>query len=64
MDVNAMVYCGNDKTELTTIQQKATLNVKRVIHRSDTDWYAASAQGPYHILDTQEIKTTWHPVGI
>lgn len=64
MDVNAMVYCGNDLAQLTTIQQKATLNVKRVIHRRDTDWYASTAQGPYHILDTQETKTTWHPVGI
>jgi hypothetical protein len=21
-----------------------------------------NAQSPYHILDTQEIKTTWHPI--
>ena len=22
-----------------------------------------TAQSPYFILDTQEVKTTWHPVG-
>jgi len=21
------------------------------------------AQSPYFILDTQEVKTTWHPIG-
>jgi len=24
----------------------------------------ADAQSPYFILDCQEVKTTWHPVGI
>jgi hypothetical protein len=28
------------------------------------DWSGADAQSPYFILDTQEIKTTWHPVGV
>jgi hypothetical protein len=26
------------------------------------DWYAGQGQSPYFIMDTQEIKTTWHPV--
>ncbi|MBL0339625.1 MAG: aldehyde dehydrogenase family protein [Bacteroidetes bacterium] len=64
MDVNASVYCGNDVAELTTIQTNASLNVKRVIHYSITDWLSPEAQSPYMIMDLQEIKTTWHPVGI
>lgn len=64
MDVNATVYCGNDSTELGTIQTNASLNVKRVIHYSLSDWSSTEAQSPYMILDFQEIKTTWHPVGI
>jgi acyl-CoA reductase-like NAD-dependent aldehyde dehydrogenase len=64
MDVNATVYCGNDTAELTTIQTNASLNVKRVIQYSIDDWNSAEAQSPYMILDFQEIKTTWHPVGL
>ncbi len=64
MDVNATIYCGDDKKEIKTIQENATLNVKRAIIRKEPDWMDESKQGPYYILDTQEIKTTWHPVGI
>ncbi len=64
MDVNAVIYHGQDKSEIKTIQENATSNVKRAIIRKDTDWMQESAQNPYYILDTQEIKTTWHPVGI
>lgn len=63
MDVNAVVYCGTCKAELKTIQEGAALNVKRVVHRPD-DWSLAKNQGPYHILDTLETKTTWHPIGV
>ena len=31
---------------------------------SDEKWDKDSGQGPYHILKTQETKTTWHPVGV
>jgi acyl-CoA reductase-like NAD-dependent aldehyde dehydrogenase len=58
MDVNALVYCGPMSDELTEIQTGAAENVKRVIPREADD------ASPYHILDTQETKTTWHPIGI
>lgn len=64
MDVNATVYCGADPAELTTTRTNAALNVKRVVAYDRTDWFADEAQSPYMILDTQEVKTTWHPVGI
>lgn len=64
MDVNAIIYCGDDKKEIKAVQENATLNVKRAIIHKDTDWMKESSQNPYFILDTQEIKTTWHPVGI
>src|SRR4029453_15321785 len=63
MDVNACIYCGDDLEELKTIRTKAAINVKRVVSYDREDWLAADAQGPYFILDTQEVKTTWHPVG-
>jgi acyl-CoA reductase-like NAD-dependent aldehyde dehydrogenase len=64
MDVNATVCCGDDTTDLAAVRTKAALNVKRVLAYDRADWMTADAQSPYFILDCQEIKTTWHPVGI
>ncbi len=63
MDVNACVYCGSDPAELVLLRSKAADNVKRVITYHHTEWLDETAQGPYMILDTQEVKTTWHPIG-
>ena len=63
MDVNAIVYCDADDRVATDIQDKAADNIKRVISRSETNWTVDAAQHPYLIQDTQEIKTTWHPIG-
>ncbi len=63
MDVNAVVYCDADEGLAGEVQTAAADNVKRVIARVDTDWSAEQAQSPYLIRDTQEVKTTWHPIG-
>jgi len=63
MDVNAVVYCDGDSENGKDIQERAADNIKRVIDRVDTDWSADSAQNPYLIQQTQETKTTWHPIG-
>ena len=62
MDVNATIYCENDTTIQQLISSKATDNLKRVFIYDSVDWYSAEGQSPYFILDTQEIKTTWHPI--
>lgn len=63
MDVNALIYCEDDVATKKLIQEKASLNVKRVILYSDVNWnQEEKAQSPYFIMDTQEIKTTWHPI--
>jgi acyl-CoA reductase-like NAD-dependent aldehyde dehydrogenase len=64
MDVNATIYCGNDVNDRATIRTKAANNVKRAISYDREDWNTDAAQSPYFILDTQEVKTTWHPVGV
>ena len=64
MDVNAVVYCGNNKKHTKSIQENAALNVKRVVLRKNIDWDSDDGQSPYMILDNQEIKTVWHPIGI
>jgi acyl-CoA reductase-like NAD-dependent aldehyde dehydrogenase len=63
MDVNAVVYCDGDAEEARDIQGRAADNIKHVIDRVDIDWDADSSQNPYLIKQTQETKTTWHPIG-
>ncbi len=63
MDVNAVIVCDDDSQVAKDVQYQAADNIKRVIERPDTDWSRAAAQNPYLIKDTQEIKTTWHPIG-
>jgi acyl-CoA reductase-like NAD-dependent aldehyde dehydrogenase len=62
MDVNAAVYCGTDEGVQKEMQQKGAGNVKRVLIYPGVDWLTERGQSPYYILDTQEIKTTWHPI--
>jgi acyl-CoA reductase-like NAD-dependent aldehyde dehydrogenase len=63
MDVNAIVWCDGGKKAAREIQELAAENVKRVIKRVRVDWSQDAAQHPYLIRETQEVKTTWHPVG-
>ncbi len=63
MDVNAVVYCEKDKESQQLIKEKAALNVKRVLLYDSINWEdEEKGQSPYFIIDTQEIKTTWHPI--
>ncbi|MCH8248567.1 MAG: aldehyde dehydrogenase family protein [Proteobacteria bacterium] len=62
MDVNAVIYCDGGKAVAKTVQELAANNIKRVIARSRMDW-SGDAENPYLIRDTQEVKTTWHPIG-
>ena len=63
MDVNAIIYCGVDPGHASMIEKNTALNVKRAINYADQNWINSNAQGPYHIMNSQEIKTTWHPIG-
>jgi delta 1-pyrroline-5-carboxylate dehydrogenase len=66
MDINAIVVAPTvspsaveDKEERTMLDTEATCNLKRVVYRSVAP---SAVEGPYAILDTQEVKTTWHPI--
>ena len=63
MDVNAVVYCDGDAAVAKDVQTAAADNVKRVVSRVGRKWSSGDAQNPYLIRDTQEVKTTWHPIG-
>ncbi|MDH4056347.1 MAG: aldehyde dehydrogenase family protein [Gammaproteobacteria bacterium] len=62
MDVNAVIYCDGSKAVAKSVQTLAADNIKRVIARDRVDW-SGDAENPYLIRDTQEVKTTWHPIG-
>ncbi len=62
MDVNALLYAESDPTVQQMIREKSAVNLKRVHFYDKVNWYTDQGQSPYFIMDTQEIKTTWHPV--
>jgi acyl-CoA reductase-like NAD-dependent aldehyde dehydrogenase len=66
MDVNAIVDGSGDEKLGQELQRGGGFNVKRYVRRNLTakDWRAADAENPYWILDTVEMKTAWHPIGL
>ena len=64
MDVNAVLHAETTRKAVAAIEVQAAENIKRVVARGKRDWLQADGESPYLIRDTQEVKTTWHPVGI
>ena len=63
MGVHALVADGISNATTTELREQCTDNLKRFFRRQH-DWTDPETQNPYLILDTQEIKTTWHPVEV
>ncbi|MGI9532882.1 aldehyde dehydrogenase family protein [Lutimonas sp.] len=64
MDVNAIIYAGNNSEEIKGISELSSENIKRVIIHKKKDWLGDQNESPYFIEKTQEIKTTWHPTKV
>ena len=66
MDVNAIVDASGDEIVGRQLQRGGGVNVKRYVQRSLTGdaWNSEVAENPYWILDTVEMKTAWHPIGL
>ena len=64
MDVNALVLTDLESDVVAELRTAAADNVKRVVRRAPTNWQDAICESPYWILDTLEVKTTWHPIGV
>ncbi|HEX6194057.1 MAG TPA: aldehyde dehydrogenase family protein [Chitinophagaceae bacterium] len=62
MDVNATIYCENDTDTQKMLREKSAMNLKRIYLYNKVNWNENEGQSPYFIMDTQEIKTTWHPI--
>ena len=63
MGVHALIADGIPHDTAAQLQEQCTDNLKRYYRRSH-NWQNPDSQNPYLILDTQEIKTTWHPVEV
>ncbi|PYK71798.1 MAG: aldehyde dehydrogenase [Verrucomicrobia bacterium] len=64
MDVNAIVDASGDDKIGEKLQAGAAINVKRYVRRSILNYFGRDAENPYWILDTVEMKTAWHPIGL
>lgn len=66
MDVNAIVDGAGDAAVSEILRSGSSLNLMRYAARDLTaaEWLSAKADSPYWILDTVEMKTAWHPVGV
>jgi acyl-CoA reductase-like NAD-dependent aldehyde dehydrogenase len=62
MDVNATIYCENNSDVKKMIRERSAVNLKRISFYDTINWFTGEGQSPYFIMDTQEIKTTWHPI--
>ncbi len=64
MDVNAIIYCGDNNNEINDIEKLSVENLKRVTIYKQKNWSDQKNQSPYFIEKCQETKTTWHPTEV
>lgn len=64
MDVNSIAYGNAVGEEIKELEEAASLSVKRTRVYKSVDWNSDDSQHPYLIVDFQETKTTWHPIGL
>lgn len=65
IDVNAFFYTDPEieQTQRKQIEEYGALNLKRINRKAIDNWEEKETKSPYFIIDFQEIKTIWHPVG-
>lgn len=66
MDVNAIVDGAGEEEASAKLQGGTAFNLKRYTKRylEAKDWFSSRGEDPYWILDTIELKTAWHPIGL
>ena len=64
MDVNGILNTNSEKNIRKQIDENSSLSVKRTYHLTENNWIETEHENPYYILNFQEIKTTWHPIGV
>ncbi len=62
MDVNALLYLGDDAEAYTQMQKEACSNLKRLVNWKMAATSTSEFENPYPIKSFLEVKTTWHPI--
>ena len=64
MDLNAIVDVAGDDSISAVLRGGTATNLKRYTRRALSAKAWSDAEDPYWILDTVEMKTAWHPIGV
>ena len=64
MDVNAIVDGPGGGPAERALERGGAMNVKRYVRRDVKPQSGKTRFGTYWILDTAEITTAWHPIGL
>lgn len=66
MDVNAIVDGSGVPAISAQLRAGVATNLKRYFNHAlpESDWFTEKGEDPYWILDTVEMKTAWHPIGL
>jgi acyl-CoA reductase-like NAD-dependent aldehyde dehydrogenase len=66
MDVNAIVDGAGDAPISLAAQSGTAINLKRYAQHTLTpaEWLTPQAEDPAWIMDSVEMKTVWHPIGL
>lgn len=64
MDVNTVIYCGDNQEQIRLLKHLSVKNLKRVRIYKRKIWNTKECQSPYFIERCQELKTTWHPIEV
>src|SRR5438067_1176084 len=64
VDVNAIVDASGDDKIGEALQAGSAINLKRYVRRDVANYFIRDGENPYWILDTVEMKTAWHPIGL
>ncbi|MDA3872587.1 MAG: aldehyde dehydrogenase family protein [Kiritimatiellae bacterium] len=61
LGIHGLIVDDCSKDTAAALREQCAENLKRLFLRH-SDWTDPESQHPYLIMDTQELKTTWHPV--
>ena len=66
MDVNAIVDGAGVPEISAQLRAGVATNLKRYFNHAltEAEWFTEKGEDPYWILDTVEMKTAWHPIGV
>ena len=64
MDVNAVINSIRDEKTRKLIDENGSISIKRIVQTVNEPWTDPKHETPYILMELQEIKTTWHPVGL